>query len=149
MIDVDSGRVLSQHQGIHTYTYAQSAHISGLNSKYYVCEIDASTNTLLLVCVKALLLLQAKNSPCTFELSILKIDCPLNRAGLLCRGVYCFFNYLHPFQFRCHPMGNPFYMSLEALLRFSWSVIVYIAEILLYNDGQVVACHPAKLIQAI
>ena len=52
MIDVDSGRVLSQHQGIHTYTYAQSAHISGLDSKYYVCEIDASTNTLFLVCVK-------------------------------------------------------------------------------------------------
>ena len=64
-------------------------------------------------------------------------------------GVYCFLKYLHPFQFRCPPWGNPFYMSLEALSRFSWSVIVYIAEILLYNDSQVVACHPAKLIQAI
>ncbi|XP_067929231.1 mitochondrial tRNA-specific 2-thiouridylase 1-like [Watersipora subatra] len=44
MVDVDTGKSVSTHNGIHNWTVGQRAHIQGQRTRYYVCEIDAKSN---------------------------------------------------------------------------------------------------------
>lgn len=49
MVDVDTGQELSSHEGIHLWTVGQRLFLQGQSKACYVCEIDASTNTIYVV----------------------------------------------------------------------------------------------------
>lgn len=49
MIDIDTGKLVTKHQGIHMWTIGQRTLTSGQRYAYHVCEIDANTNTIYVV----------------------------------------------------------------------------------------------------
>lgn len=46
-VDIETGKILGQHQGIHMWTLGQRIHLGGLQHAYFVAEIDATTNNII------------------------------------------------------------------------------------------------------
>lgn len=55
MVDIDTGRVLAEHGGIHLWTVSQRILLQGQPVAYYVCYIDAKTNTVYVVSMLSIL----------------------------------------------------------------------------------------------
>ncbi len=49
IVDLESGKILGRHQGLHSYTVGQNARIKGMPQKMHVARKDPKENTIYVV----------------------------------------------------------------------------------------------------